>query len=294
METLVYIVPSIDVSWDGFGPLNPGKNYSVTPPPLDECLKDAELIVELLKELHEGKSALTIFSGTYCRNEFMRPPFTEIWNRIEKQGGEILLHTHEETAGNGTHHGEESHMKSVIRYQFDFLKEIGLHPVGYRGGLYAYCSFLTPLLEELGIPIDLSSAPGCNKPEREAVWDNIPYSAFFLSRNDPNRLPCEEEKSQVFEIPLGADGEGGENINFLYIDYVDSDLENSKRIYDVVLSRARNENCPQIIYTLFHTFSAHKPRMIERYKQFVDYTQKNGAQAVNPTEARKIYESISS
>jgi len=292
MKTQVYFVPLVDVSWLNLGPLNPRKNFRADPPPLDLCLQEAEGIIDLMGELFGGKFVFAVYTGTYCRDKFNEEPFLTTWRRAVTQGGEIVLHTHEEIAAVGTRNGEKEHMTEVIRRQFANLKTGGINPIGFRGGLYGYANFLTPLLEELGLNIDFSAAPGINKKDREAVWTGIPCSAFYLCPIDKTHSNCQHSLSNILEIPIGTDGKGTENENYHYIDYDLSTLETATGTWDIVRQRAFDTGEPQFIHTLFHTFSMSNPVMIERYQRFADYILVNGGQPVKGTEAKKIYDQL--
>ncbi|MBE6990360.1 MAG: hypothetical protein E7426_06415 [Ruminococcaceae bacterium] len=291
METKVYFVPVVDISWKELGPLNPRKNYSCPPPPLEKCAAEADGIVDLYKKLLGGKLNFTVYTGTYCRDDFTAEPFNTIWRRCVDNGGEILVHTHEEIARVGTRNNEEPHMREVIRRQYDRMKAAGIQPAGFRGGLYGYANFLTPLMEELDLTADLTAAPGVHKPDRAAEWEGVPYTAWRLCRTDKRHVDCDcNDLSRVVEIPLGGDGLGTENENYLYVDYDLSSLENAKRIWDCVLARYEASGKPQMIHTLFHTFSMSDPAMVERYSRFSEYMLSTGGVPVNATEARDIFE----
>jgi len=290
MDKMIYFVPIVDVSWVNLGALNPRKNFIAEPPPMELCNEEAEGIIDLMKELYDGKFAYSVYTGTYCRDGFTQETFIKTWKRAIAQGGEILIHTHEEIARVGTRNGEKDHMYEVIRRQYNNFINADIVPVGFRGGLYGYANFLTPLLEELNLNIEFSAAPGINKPDREAVWTGIPHSAFYLCKNDKLHVNCEHEKSKILEIPIGADGLGTENQNYLYIDYDLSDLEGAKRIWNSLLERVLKDDKPYMIHTLFHTFSMSNPRMVERYRRFTDFILNNGGYPVVPSEAKTIFD----
>ena len=293
MNTTVYFVPVVDTSWKALGPLNPRKNYSCPPPPLELCEKEANGVVDLHKSLYDGRIAIAVYTGTYCRDEWTNEKFLPIWKRAIDNGGDILIHTHEEIARTGTRNSEKEHMYEVIRRQYKRLTEAGIKPAGFRGGLFGYANFLTPLMEELELNYEFSAAPEINKPDREAVWTGVPDTAFMLCRDDKLNLDPDCKKSTVLEIPLGWDGIGTENDNYLYVDYDLSSLDNAKRIWDKVLERYIKEGKPQIIHTLFHTFSMSDTDMISRYVRFAEYMKETGGVAVTPKEAKEKFEVLS-
>jgi len=286
----VYFVPVIDVSWEAFGPLNPEKKYSHSPPVLEECEKQCIKAMRLVHDLYGGKSAIAVHTGTYCRSGFHSDIFLQIWNEWEKNGGEIILHTHEEIAAQGTRNSDEEHMTRIVSEQLACFKKAGLSPVGYRGGLYGYSPFLTLLLEKLEIFIDLSAAPMVCRTDRAANWIESPFSAYYLNKTNTAK-PVRTEQSRVLEIPLGASGLGCDNTELLYIDYSKASLESVVRIWDILLERARRKGT-QYIHTLFHTFSMDNSQYVERYQRFVDYCYKTGGQAVNASQLKQIFDKV--
>lgn len=166
----------------------------------------------------------------------------------------------------------------------------GVVPNSYRGGLYAYANFLTPVLEELGLLIDYSAAPGFDDPEREAGWMGAPSSAYHLCPIDRTHGPeCGHSRSRVLEIPLGSDGIGTDNTHLLYVDFEDSTLAELTRTWDAIAKRAAEAGRPQIIHFLIHTISASNPAMQERYLRFLDHTRSHGGEMVTGAEAAQIY-----
>ena len=288
METLVYFVPVIDISWERFGPLNPRKKYSHSPPDMAECAGQCSRVLDLVSELYDGQCGVAVHTGTYCRDGFHSPEFMRIWKTCETRGGEILLHTHEEIASVGTHNSDEDHMIRVINSQCETLKRANISPVGYRGGLYGYAPFLTSFLEKLGILMDFSAAPGVERPDRAAYWKSSPFSAWYLDRK--TLYPGGTEPGGVLEIPLGANGQGSDNSDLMYIDYDLASQESVIKLWDLVIQRARTENCVQYIHTLFHSFSVDVPVCVERYKRFTEYALTHGGEAATPSRIKSLYD----
>ena len=96
--------------------------------------------MDLMVKLYNGNFAVAIHTGTYCRDSFTEEPFLSIWHQVERIGGELLIHTHEEIAAKGTLNSNEQHMKKVIYRQFDRLKSANLRSGISRRTLWI-CSF---------------------------------------------------------------------------------------------------------------------------------------------------------
>lgn len=291
MTASVYFVPVLDVTWVEFGPMNPNKGYQVGIPPLKKCYEESSASVRFMAEVTGGKGLVAIHSGIYCREAFYQEPFLPLWQSATEMGLELCLHTHEEVAGGmATLNGHADHMRSVLRARWQDLADHGLRPVAYRGGLYAYAPFLTEFLPELGIHIDLSAAPGYGEHWREASWRGAPFSGYYLDPKDRTRPAASASRDGVLEIPIGADGRGGTNHHFLYVDFEPHTMESLTGIWDACVARADTEGRPQWIHMLFHTISASRPDMLQRFENFVAYCVRHGGRAVGAQEAKALYD----
>ena len=201
----------------------------------------------------------------------------------------MAVHTHEEIAGVGVRH-DEAHLTQVISQAAEMLRATGIEPCGYRGGHFAYLDFLTPFLEKIGLLMDFSSAPGFNQKRWDAVWVAAPMSAHYLCPVNHTAACCAMAPSKVLEIPLGTDGQGNANINYLYTE--ESTIEDLKRVWDSIVRRAEESCRPQIIHSLYHSSSMGIPEFKERFRQFVEYALGHGGVAVSPSEARSIFENL--
>lgn len=290
MAPLVYMVPVMDVTWASFGPLNPQKGFSVGPVPIELSVEEAYGTLELMKKTVAGRFVICPHTSLWAADIFYREPFMSIWKQAVERGAELCIHTHAELDGQrGTLNGDHAHMSSVIRARVTDCLNAGIKPQSYRGGIYAYANFLTPLLEELDLLVDYSSAPGFNKPEREASWVGAPTSAAFLCPVDRTHGPgCGHTPSKVLEVPLGSDGIGTDNTNLLFIDFEDTTLEELTRIYDLIASRARLSGRAQVVHFLIHTVTASNPTMQERYCRFLDHARRNGGETILGGDALRM------
>lgn len=288
MTETVYMVPLVDVNWVDFGPMDPSRNYIAEPPPVEQCAREVDACIDEFRNLSDGKVVYAVHSGTYCRKAFYEEPFLSHYKRAIASGGEICLHTHEEIAGKGTRNSEADHVTRMILDRKADLERAGISPSSYRGGHFAYMTYLTPLLEELGVRIDFSAAPGFNQPAWDAVWTGAPFSSFYLDRANHLAPPSKAGASKVLEIPLGADGVGTDPVNYLYTD--ESTLDDLKRVWQVVRDRGAREGRPQIVHSLYHSSSMGRPEVLDKFRQFMDHAAKNGGRFVNPTEAKALHD----
>lgn len=285
----VYLLPLVDVNWVNFAPMDRKKNFLHDPPPVNQCAAEVERCVEEMRHTVGGKVVFTVHSGTYCRKAFYEEPFLSYYRRAVGYGMEIAIHTHEEIAGKGTRNAEQGHMKGVILERKAELLKAGITPTTYRGGHFGYLEYLTPFLEQEGLLIDLSCAPGFNKPAWDAVWVDASFSAYYLCPENRTHMKCQHGASKVLEVPLGADGLGSENTNYLYNE--ESDDENLARVWDAIAHRADTEGNPQIVHMLFHSSSMGIPKYVDRFRRFIEYARKKGGLCVTPSEAKRIYDS---
>jgi len=225
-----------------------------------------------------------VHSGVYNRDGFYREPFLGMLRRAVAGGGELCIHTHEETVGQGTRNRDEGHMLAVIRDRLADLRAAGLGATSYRGGHYAYCDYLTPALERYGLAIDFSSAPGLDRPDWDATWAGAPTSAHYLAYGAHAAMPTPANRSRVLEIPLGADGTGKGNRSFLYTE--EADDEDLRRVWSAIVKRAE-AGAPQCVHILFHSMSLGMPHFLDRFRRFMDHAARHGAAFVAPTEAKR-------
>lgn len=285
----VYLVPLIDVNWLIYAPFDPGRDFRVDPPKVAQSVGETRQLIREMRDLTGGKLILTPHSGTYCRTGYYEGEMLEVYREAVAGGGEIAVHLHEEIKGQGTRYDEYDHMQAMFIDCKQRLEAAGIKPVAYRGGHYAYHPFMNRLLPENDVFIDCSCAPGLNEPSREAIWTYAALSANYLPENP--RLPAAgQQRSSVFEIPIGCDGMGAAYRNLLHVEQ--SDMQNLSRIWDVLLARADQQRTPQIIHSLFHTGSVGKSEWIERYREFLEMVPRRGGEFVTTQEAKQIFEEL--
>lgn len=72
-----------------FGPLNPKKNYSAGPLPLDLCLEEAKGMLELMRRSVDSRFVICPQSSLWAVETFCREPFMAIWKRALARGAEF-------------------------------------------------------------------------------------------------------------------------------------------------------------------------------------------------------------
>jgi hypothetical protein len=290
-ESLIYLVPVVDVNWLVYAPFDPGRNFRVDPPNVVQSIKDTSRLNAELRNLVDGKFVLTPHSGTYCRTGYYEGEILDVYGEAMAGGAEIAVHLHEEIKGVGTRYADWDHVSAMFNDCKARLKAFGIHPVAYRGGHYAYHPFMNRLLEENEIYADYSACPGMNYPEREAVWTEAAMSAAYLPEN-PRAPWAGQHRSNVLEIPIGSDGLGSAYENILHVEQ--SELDNLTRVWDAIVARAKAEGKSQVVHCLFHTASVGEPKWLERYCRFLEMVPRRHGQFVTTIEAREIHGRLTS
>lgn len=286
-EPEVYLVPLIDVNWLVYAPFDPGRDFRVDPPKVDQSIGETRDLHKIMKARVGSKYILTPHSGTYCRTGYYEGEMLDVYREAAADGAELAVHLHEEIKGQGTRYHEDDHVRAMFLDCKHRLEAAGVTPVAYRGGHYAYTPFMNVLLPENDIFIDCSCAPTMTEPSREAIWTHADTTGHYLGR-DPRKVAAGQPPSKVFEIPIGADGEGAAYRNLLHVEQ--SDFDNLARIWSVIRERARRGGQAQIVHSLFHTGSMGREEWVDRFKRFLDFVPDNGGRFVTTVEAKSIFD----
>jgi hypothetical protein len=283
----VLVVPVIDVNWLVYAPFDPARDFRIDPPRVKESVGETRLVTTVLAELTGGKALFTPHSGTYCRTGYFEEPMLAVYREALAGGAELGINLHEEIKGAGTRYHERAHVEAMLADCQRRLRSAGIEAVAYRGGHYAYAPFMNEVLPAHGIFIDCSSAPGADFPEREAIWKHGETSGHYLPEN-PRLAAAGQQRSRVFEIPIGSDGKGAAYRNILHVEQ--SDAANLKRVWNAVRDRAVWQARSQIVHLLFHTGSVAKSEWLDRFRETLAWIPGNGGAFVNATEAKRAFD----
>ena len=196
----LYFVFTIDGDWDEYFssklPLEQRKPDKKTILPLI----DAE--IDLAAKVVKGKFIHFVHTSPLVRDFFLRPELISCWKKIEKQGGEVGVHCHEEDLYQNWYFDDIPRMEKVITYLTEGLKAGGLTPLSYRGGYLTFSSKIIPILEKNKLFLDYTSEPGRHliiNNKLVSDWRGAPDNVYRLSYEDQRKPGI----SQVFEVPLG-------------------------------------------------------------------------------------------
>jgi hypothetical protein len=282
----ILLVPVIDVNWLVFAPFDPGRDFRIDPPKVEQSIGETRDLGRMMLDMTSGRAVLTPHSGTYCRTGYYEAPMLEVYREWTARGAEVAVHLHEEIKGGGVRFGDEPHVREVFADCHRRLLGGGITPVAYRGGHNAYAPFMNAVLQEHGIEVDLSCLPGLWEPKREAIWIEGGLSAYALPQ-DPRAPMGQGSASSIVEIPIGCDGEGTAYRNFLQIEQ--SELDNHKRVWRVIRERSQREGRAQIIHMLFHTGSMGRADWVERLTAFLRFVPTEGGTFVGAVEAASAF-----
>lgn len=292
MEPKVCLVVYMDGDWKGYAPLSPEADYAAAPPDPQEIEDNVGHALEEMETKIEGKFVFGVHTGVYCRELLYGEPFMNLWKKLVAQGGELAIHPHEEVVRKGNLFQEKDHMEVVITSRWRDMAKEGLHPSAFRGGYSAYSNIVTPILERLGIGVDLSSMPGFENPLWGAFWKQAPLSAHYLCRTDYQHGGCHHPRSKILEIPMGCDGLGDDlTRNYLYNEA--SSLKKLRRVWSAILERGQRSGQTQFVHFFCHLHAMGEERLRNRCLDFLDYALNHGAMVKTPLEAKSLFDTLS-
>ena len=195
----LYLVFTVDGDWG---------EYFSDQLPQEKRRPDRRGLLDLIKReidaagLINGRILHFVHTSPVERQYLLEPDFVKLWKDIEKAGGGIGVHCHEEELFSEGRLEEPEWLEESIRSVADPLRDKGLNLVSYRGGYLAFCKSIIPILEKNNIRLDFSCSSGRYlhyKGKLIADWRGVPEKHYRMSYDDHRR----EGESKVVEIPLG-------------------------------------------------------------------------------------------
>jgi hypothetical protein len=197
---MLYFVFTIDGDWEEY--FNAGLPEERRKPDKKQLLTLIDREIKLVSRLLSGKFLHFVHTSPIVRSDFLQPEFISRWREIERKGGNIGVHCHEEDLYRAWYFDDCQKMKNAISFLGEGLRKKGLSVLTYRGGFMAFSPKTIPILEENGIFLDFSCAPG-----RYLFLENILVSDWRGAPDNYYRMDYSDHRrsgsSQVFEIPLG-------------------------------------------------------------------------------------------
>ena len=199
---MLYFVFTVDGDWDEY--FNIKLPEVKRAPNLQKILKLVDKEINFASKMLKGKFIHFVHTSPRARDFFLRPEFVSLWEKIERKGGNIGVHCHEDDPHRAYYFKDPFRMEESINFFSNALKRVGLVPVAYRGGYMAFSPKTIPILESNDIFLDFSCEPGRYLIHGNNLlvsdWRGAPETHYRLSYTD-HRKPGQ---SRAFEIPVGS------------------------------------------------------------------------------------------
>ena len=198
---MLYFVFTIDGDWD---------EYFNSQFPDEKRKPDRKQLVSLIKheillasKLLKGKFLHFVHSSPLVREFFLQPEFICLWKEIERNGGSVGVHCHEEDIYRAWYFNDAKRMARAVGFLSESLRMSGLTVSAYRGGFMAFGPKVIPALEQNNLFLDFSCDPGRHLFHNDVLvsdWRGAPSNFYRMSHRD-HRKPG---SSKVFEVPLAV------------------------------------------------------------------------------------------
>jgi len=149
-----------------------------------------------------GRLLHFVHTSPVAREYFFHPRFIKLWKKIEKSGGSIGVHCHEEGLFSQGELKNPIMLEKSIHSLTEPLRKEGLTLISYRSGYLSFCKSVIPILEKNGILLDFSCFSGRYlhyEGRLIANWRGAPKNYYYMCYLDH----CREGESNVVEIPIG-------------------------------------------------------------------------------------------
>ena len=282
-------------------------NIDSDPDPEDTPRNDAavlekyEIMKAIVDECVDGKGTICVQTSPMYRDRFFEDPFMDFWRAWVADGGDLTLHPEEDLYStpetrleSGSYYEDIGHMEPIIRAKAELMASEGLPFAAYKGGYQGLTMEIVNVLAEVGIPIDVTCAPGIDWPEKLAAWGDAPKSAYYMSPEACGRAAGRGEVSPVFEIPFGWDGQDSDTgrrlLNQHYLVNEFSNYEALCRVWDTVVERGARSGESQIVGILCHTYAMQNAQLSRQCRDILTYMREHGGRPVTAREAKAIYD----
>ena len=198
---MLYFVFTVDGDWEEY--YDSTLPEELRKPDQNRLLSWLDLEIRLASKLLNGRWVHFIHTSPLVRDFFLQSNFISRWKEIERRGGSVGIHCHEDDPQRAYYYDDVEKMEKAIGVFAKGLSDKGVHPVAYRGGYLAFSPKIIPILEENAIFLDLSCKPGRHLFHGDLLvsdWRGAPDNYYRMSYEDHRRPGT----SRVFEIPLGV------------------------------------------------------------------------------------------
>lgn len=292
MKPTVYFVVNIDSDPDP----------EDTPRNDDAVMEKYRLAQALVEERVDGAASICVHTSPMYRNRFFEPRFMDFWREWTEAGGDLILHPEEDLyaipetrVDASTRYLDTAHMDAVITQKVASMNDGGLTFAAYKGGAHGLTLDIAYILEKVGIPIDLSCAPGLDWPEHAARWAKAPGTAYYMSARACDEEAGSKSESPLFEIPLGWDGATPcatmrRQRSTHYLANESSRYENLCQVWNSIVEQAQRSGAPQFVSLLCHTYAIKTRRFHTQLSRVLDYMRATHGLPVTASEAKARYD----
>jgi len=272
METEIEVVWLIDA--DPPSPLGGRAFYPevVGGAPPDPVLMASRFIALRSAAAEAGVSAVvTLHTSPRHRSTFFSSPYIDEWRACLDAGIALALHPHEDQEDGTNRYADAAHLARVVTEGMAAARAAELPIAAFRSGTFAWNAALPRLLQEAGVPLDLSPGPGLSMPEKNAVWpaeaDTAPYAGT-----------C------VIAVPIGWSGRGSDlGRDYLFVERMDFD--SLIAVWDAIRARVQRRACKAVCNLLSHGFGLADPAWRSLSLRFLDHIRAHGGAVISAAEA---------
>lgn len=272
-----------------------------TPRNDDAVLEKYGIMKAIVDDCVDGKGTICVQTSPMYRDRFFEEPFMSFWRAWVEDGGDLTLHPEEDLYStpetrleSGSYYADIAHMEPIIRAKAEAMADAGLPFAAYKGGYQGITLEIVKVLADVGIPIDVTCAPGIEWPEKLAAWAKAPTSAYYMAPDAREKAAERPADSPVFEIPFGWDGQDSDTkrrlLNEHYLVNEFSNFDALSRVWDAVMQRGARSGQMQIVGLLCHTYAMKNGKLSQQCRDILTYMREHGGTPVTATEAKSIYD----
>lgn len=241
-------------------------------PPPDAALM-AQRFRDLMSAVAEAgaPAVVTLHTSPRHRSVFLGAPYLEAWRACLDAGLALALHPHEDLPGGGNRYGDAAHLAGVVREALAVARRAGLAVTAFRSGGFAWNPALPEILDDAGIRLDLSPAPGLRAPDRNIDWPPQPEAAIHPGTG-------------VLAVPIGWSGAGSDlDRDYLFVERMD--LPRLAAVWDRIRDRVQRTGRPALCNLLSHGFGLSDPALRALSLRFLDHVRARGGALIPAAEA---------
>lgn len=228
-----------------------------------------------------GRFVVGVHTSPAFREAAYAPPLAGAWLAAAEAGATIALHPHEERVWLALRGRVAAHWRRVIMEAADRLRALGLRARAFRSGYGLLSGAMLPVLEEAGLLLDFSSAPGWHRLPGAPGWPAGFSAARWLCSRDPAHVACGHRRSRVLGVPIGG-ARLGRRGRWRYLVNEHSDLATLKAVWDRLRERADGRSGPRSVCFIWCGYGLARPGLADQALAFLEYVLRTGGRIPDP------------